>query len=131
MNYDAFPSLQFTRQFTIEIQAYCTPTSVTANLQFTPVTLNYIVGDPTVAVSSILLNWTTVPEICNIIYIIHASPMPAAGNPLISFFSDADSADFFVQTDELYYNNDSANYNPGHYILELHAYSDNGTPDGI
>ena len=58
----------------VEIIDYCVPSSVTKTSQFTPSSLSYTLGEP--SVQSVMGFWTTVPEVCNIEYFVTVTPTP-------------------------------------------------------
>ena len=60
-----YPGQRVHKEFEVLIEAYCTPTPLTVSTQFTPVTLNYIVGASTPEISTFDYSWTTIPQICN------------------------------------------------------------------
>ena len=72
--YADYPSNQASKDFMVEIIDYCVPSSVTKTSQFTPSSLSYTLGEP--SVQSVMGFWTTVPEVCNIEYFVTVTPTP-------------------------------------------------------
>ena len=115
--YADYPSNQASKDFMVEIIDYCVPSSVTKTSQFTPSSLSYTLGEP--SVQSVMGFWTTVPEVCNIEYFVTVTPTP---DDLALITAHKTASEFVVTagtSDEQY------GFEPQIFTVEVRAWADN------
>ena len=84
MSYAAYPAQREHKDFLVLVEDYCTPENVSFSTQFTPVTLNYVVGQASPETSSFVESWTTVPAVCNLMIKETIDPLPDDPNMITS-----------------------------------------------
>ena len=83
---------KFPKDFLIDIQEFCVPSSVAINSSWNPNELEFTIGDDPFVTSSIETNWTTVPEVCNIHYIVTVSPEPVNPDLIVDYPQNASNS---------------------------------------
>ena len=110
------------------MKGFCIPTEITQITPFVPAAITYKIGE-TFEFSTLLTNWTTIPENCNIEYryLIKSSSGPVVDPDMIVASLDLTYMQVTVGTNQIHYGGDSQSgtYNPGTYIVEVRAWAEN------